>query len=59
MSHVVCKWQPFDPLLGRLVTIDVMGEQETAPTGGSDHPSRDANMQATSKSHVHDARPFL
>jgi hypothetical protein len=59
MSHVVCKWQSFDPLLGRLVTIDVMGEQETALTGGSNHPSRDANTRATSKSHVHDVWPFL
>jgi hypothetical protein len=57
MSHVACKWQPFDPLLGWLMAIDVMGEQETTPIGGSHHPSRDPDKRATSKSHTRDARP--
>jgi hypothetical protein len=50
MSHVIRKWQSFDPLLGRLVAIDVMGEQEMALTGGSHHPSRDPDTRATLKS---------
>jgi hypothetical protein len=57
--HVACKRQPFDPLLKRLVPIDVTGEQETVPTARSLHLTRDADMRATSKSHARDARPFL
>jgi hypothetical protein len=57
MSHVIRKWQSFDPLHGRLVAIDVMGEQEMALTGGSHHPSRDPDTRATLKSHARDMRP--
>jgi hypothetical protein len=58
-SVASCKWQSFDPLLGQLVVIGVKGEQEMTPTGGSHHPSREADKRATSKSHARHARPFL
>jgi hypothetical protein len=38
--HVACKRHPFDPLLRRLIPIDVTGELETAPTARSLHLTR-------------------